>query len=136
MGDSPRIPVSLAWEQSVVCVVPICTANRKPVLANPETFRAFKFAGNFSAALKRSMRGQLGASWQWQIGRFDRLLRTNESLHDKCLYIRENPVRAGLVQKWEDWPCCYEFNEEIGKRRACPRTLHEFDSVSGMRFPQ
>jgi REP-associated tyrosine transposase len=153
----------------VVYFVTICTANRKAVLANQKTFRAFKLVvsnlrdghvlaaiimpdhlhiivapiknregklGNFSAALKRWMREQLGASWQWQAGCFDRQLRTNESLHDKWLYIRENPVRAGLVQKWEGWPYRYEFNEEIGKRRACLTTLHRFDSASGMRFPQ
>jgi len=92
--------------------------------------------GNFSAALKRWMRKQLAVSWQWQAGYFDRLLRTNESLHDKWQYIRENPVRAGLAKRWEDWPYRYEFNEEIGKRSACPTTLHKVDSVSGIRFPQ
>ncbi len=169
MGHPPRIPVWLAWEQSVIYLVTICTAYRKPVLSNPETFRAFKFAasklrdwhvlaaivmpdhlhligapiknreaklGNFSAALKRWMREQLGASWQWQPGSFDRLLRTNGSLHDKWLYIRENPVRAGLVKKWEDWPYRYEFNKETGKRRACPTTLGTLDSVSSIGFPQ
>jgi len=35
---------------------------------------------------------------------FDRLLRTSESIHDKWNYIRENPVRAGLVQHWKQWP--------------------------------
>ena len=169
MGHPPRIPVWLAWEQSVIYFITICTVDRKAVLANPQIFRAFKLAasklrdwhvlaaivlpdhlhiivapirnreaklGSFSAALKRWMREQLGASWRWQAGCFDRLLRRNESLHDKWLYIRENPVRAGLVQKWEDWPYRYEFNEEIGKRRAYPTTLHRFDSVSGIRFPQ
>lgn len=53
--------------------------------------------GNFSAALKRWMRKGLNASWQWQPGSFDRLLRSNESLHEKWLYLQENPVRAGLV---------------------------------------
>jgi len=53
-------------------------------------------------------------------GCFDRLLRSGESLHDKWLYIQENPVRAALVQGWEDWPYRYEFNEEPGKRSALP----------------
>ena len=169
MGHPPRIPVWLPWETSVIYFVTICTADRKAVLANPETFRALKFAvskfqdwhalaailmpdhvhvivapiknreakvGNFSAALKRWMREQLGASWQWQAGCFDRLLRTNESLHNKWLYIRENPVRAGLVQSWEDWPYRYEFNEEIGKWSACPTMLPTSDRQSGNRFPQ
>jgi len=43
---------------------------------------------------------------------FDRLLRSDESLHEKWLYIQENPVRAGLVQEWKDWPYRFEFNDE------------------------
>ena len=41
---------------------------------------------------------------RWQSGGFDRLLRTSESIHEKWNYIRENPVRAGLVQHWKHWP--------------------------------
>jgi putative transposase len=42
--------------------------------------------------------------WRWQPGGFDRLLRTSESIHEKWNYIRENPVRAGLVAHWKQWP--------------------------------
>ena len=42
--------------------------------------------------------------WRWQPGGFDRLLRTSESVHEKWNYIRENPVRAGLVAHWKQWP--------------------------------
>jgi REP element-mobilizing transposase RayT len=91
------------------------------VIVAPTKEREAKL-GNFSAALKRWMREELKASWKWQPGCFDRLLRSGESLHDKWLYVQENPVRAGLVQRWEDWPYRYEFNEEIGKRGACPTT--------------
>jgi REP element-mobilizing transposase RayT len=153
----------------VIYFVTICTVDRKTVLANPETFRASKFAasklrdwhglaaivipdhlhiiaaliknpeaklGNFSAALKRWMREQLGASWQWHGGCFDRLLRTNESPPDEWLYLRKNPVRAGLVQKWEDRPYCSEFNEEMGKRRACATRLYRTASASNIPSPQ
>lgn len=41
---------------------------------------------------------------QWQQGGFDRLLRTSESIHEKWNYVRENPVRAGLVAYWKQWP--------------------------------
>src|SRR6266481_1029582 len=92
------------------------------VVVTPRENREAKL-GNFSAALKRWMREELKASWKWQPGCFDRLLRSGESLHDKWLYVQENPVRAGLVQRWEDWPYRYEFNEEIGKRSACPTTF-------------
>ncbi|HEY2138822.1 MAG TPA: hypothetical protein VGH00_01985 [Chthoniobacterales bacterium] len=67
--------------------------------------------GNFSAAIKRWMRRELHAAWRWQPGCFDRLLRSGESLHDKWLYVEENPVRAGWVDRWQDWPYRYEFND-------------------------
>jgi putative transposase len=60
--------------------------------------------GNFSGALKRWIRQNLNEPWTWQLGCFDRLLRSDESLHDKWLYIQENPLRAGLVKHWKDWP--------------------------------
>jgi REP element-mobilizing transposase RayT len=60
--------------------------------------------GNASGAIKRWMRQELGAEWQWQAGSFDRLLRSNESAYEKWQYIRENSVRTGLVGNWQDWP--------------------------------
>ncbi len=40
----------------------------------------------------------------WQKGFFDHALRSEESYEQKWLYVRENPVRAGLVIKAQDWP--------------------------------
>ena len=60
--------------------------------------------GNAAAAIKRVIRQQLNACWQWQPGSFDRLLRSDESAEQKWQYIRQNPVRAGLVEHWRDWP--------------------------------
>jgi putative transposase len=60
--------------------------------------------GNASAAIKRFVRQDLKATWQWQPGSFDRLLRSDESAEQKWQYIRENPVRAGLVSAAGDWP--------------------------------
>ncbi|HEY3662420.1 MAG TPA: transposase [Chthoniobacterales bacterium] len=60
--------------------------------------------GRASGALKRWIRQDLAATWRWQSGSFDRLLRSDESAYDKWQYIRENPVRAKLVENWQDWP--------------------------------
>jgi hypothetical protein len=35
---------------------------------------------------------------------FDHILRSGESYSQKWDYVRENPVRAGLVSTFEDWP--------------------------------
>jgi len=40
----------------------------------------------------------------WQRESFDRILRSDENLYAKREYIFNNPVRAGLVERWEDYP--------------------------------
>ncbi len=43
-------------------------------------------------------------AWQWQSHKWDTRLRRSESYQDKWIYIRENPLRKGLVQTPEEWP--------------------------------
>jgi REP element-mobilizing transposase RayT len=40
----------------------------------------------------------------WQAESFDHLLRSQESFEEKLEYIRQNPVRRGLLKKPEDYP--------------------------------
>jgi len=47
-------------------------------------------------------------SIQWQDGFFDHRLRSWESAVEKRKYILNNPLRAGLVTKVEDWPFWWE----------------------------
>jgi REP element-mobilizing transposase RayT len=47
----------------------------------------------------------------WQEEFFDHLLRSSESYEDKWTYVRQNPVRAGLVARAEDWPYQGELHE-------------------------
>ncbi|MBV9010119.1 MAG: hypothetical protein JO354_13295 [Verrucomicrobia bacterium] len=65
--------------------------------------------------LKRRIRRKMSeySNWQWQSGSFDRLLRSDESAESKWQYIRENPVRAGLVQHWSEWPYQIGFQTEM-----------------------
>jgi putative transposase len=44
------------------------------------------------------------ATTVWQHGLFDHLLRSDESYQEKWDYVRNNPVRAGLVKSPDDWP--------------------------------
>jgi putative transposase len=44
------------------------------------------------------------AGSRWQRNFLDHRLRHDESLEEKAAYIRNNPVRAGLVRGDEDWP--------------------------------
>ena len=40
----------------------------------------------------------------WQKTFFDHLLRSSESYSEEWNYVRQNPVRAGLVRNAEEWP--------------------------------
>ena len=40
----------------------------------------------------------------WQERFFDHALRSDESYSQKWAYVRDNPVRAGLAESWEEWP--------------------------------
>ena len=39
----------------------------------------------------------------WEEESFDHVLRSDESFSEKCEYIRQNPVEAGLVKRPEDY---------------------------------
>jgi hypothetical protein len=40
----------------------------------------------------------------WQPSFFDRTLRSDESICEVIRYIVQNPIRAGLVERAEDYP--------------------------------
>jgi REP element-mobilizing transposase RayT len=46
----------------------------------------------------------------WQRQFFDHLLRSDESYDLKWQYVRQNPVRSGLVRQPEDWPYAGEIH--------------------------
>ena len=46
----------------------------------------------------------------WQRDFWDTQLRKDESYGEKWHYVIENPVRAGLVRRSEDWPYQGELN--------------------------
>ena len=54
--------------------------------------------------VSKTLRAAGIAAPHWQKGFFDHLLRSTESYAEKWAYVRENPVRAGLVACAEDWP--------------------------------
>jgi REP element-mobilizing transposase RayT len=63
--------------------------------------------GRWLGMLKQALAKQIapaGTLTIWQRGFFDHVLRNDESYAQKWNYVRENPVRAGLVTKADDWP--------------------------------
>jgi REP element-mobilizing transposase RayT len=74
------------------------------LLATPESplnaiLGRLKGASSREANLAIGRRGTL-----WQQENFDHELRRDESLLQKAEYIRQNPVRKGLVERAEDYP--------------------------------
>jgi putative transposase len=59
---------------------------------------------SLKGTLSSELRVQGYAPPYWQKGFFDHVLRSSESYSEKWRYVRENPVRAGLVKCWQEWP--------------------------------
>jgi len=55
-------------------------------------------------AVTKALRAGRAERRIWQPGFFDHLMRSSDSYHEKWAYVRENPVRAGLVAQADDWP--------------------------------
>jgi len=49
-------------------------------------------------------RKHLDKAWRFQRDGWDTRLRRSESYTEKWNYVRENPVRQGLVNRADDWP--------------------------------
>ena len=60
-------------------------------------------------SLSKVLRGESIPAPHWQKGFFDHVIRSHESYDAKSVYVRENPVRAGLVRKAEEWPYAGEL---------------------------
>lgn len=131
-GKPPRL--DFVYTSSPIYFLTCCTLYRKGLLANevvhekfrrycgdaakfdvavgryvlmPDHLHLFVSAGaefNLGMWVRGLKRAMISASRTWQPGFFDHLLRSDESYSQKWDYVRENPVRAGLVSKCEDWP--------------------------------
>jgi putative transposase len=55
------------------------------------------------------------AGIEWQRNYFDHRVRPDEGLQQKTDYIRNNPVRAGLVQQPDDWPHFVDYRTLQGR---------------------
>jgi REP element-mobilizing transposase RayT len=67
-------------------------------------FRLGHRVGLLKQVLGKAAKLSLAKTHLWQEGFFDHVLRSNESYAQKWNYVRENPVRAGLVKSAADWP--------------------------------
>ena len=70
----------------------------------PDDFQLGRWIGTLKQHLAKVVAPTKSSGPIWQRSFFDHVLRSNESYGQKWDYVRENPVRAGLVEKAEDWP--------------------------------
>jgi hypothetical protein len=55
--------------------------------------------------------GRMGQPF-WQRDYWDTFIRDREHAETTIRYIRENPVKAGLVKAWKDWPWTFVRDDE------------------------
>jgi REP element-mobilizing transposase RayT len=79
-------------------VTPLVNSGKREIYSLAEIMGGIKGA---SAQLVNRELGRCGKVWQTES--FDRVLRSSESLDAKMAYTLDNPVRAGLVSKWDDY---------------------------------
>jgi REP element-mobilizing transposase RayT len=98
-----------AWSVGRYVVMPdhlhfFCACDETPGAASLS-----RFVGSFKewTAKRIVAAGARAPVWQKQF--FDHLLRSDQSYQTKWVYVRENPVRAGLVAKHDDWPYAGEI---------------------------
>lgn len=63
-----------------------------------------RWVGALKQTLAKAVHLSRSSGQIWQEGFFDHVLRNDESYSQKWNYVYENPVRAGLVSRAEDWP--------------------------------
>jgi len=86
------------------------------VAVDDERLRLSAWMKSLKNALSKVLREKEILPPQWQKGFFDHVLRSSESYSEKWDYVRNNPVRAGLVEQWTDWPFMGEiFDLEFEK---------------------
>jgi REP element-mobilizing transposase RayT len=67
-------------------------------------FRLGTWIGALKQTLAKAAKLSRAEGQIWEEGFFDHVLRNDESYSQKWNYVRENPVRAGLVKSAADWP--------------------------------
>jgi putative transposase len=74
-------------------------------IGGPEDFELGRWMGMLKQRLEKEILSRRrGPTPLWQRGFFDHVLRSDQSYSEKWNYVRDNPVRAGLVGNANDWP--------------------------------
>ena len=72
-----------------------------------------KFLNIFKGRTTAACRERKDLKKIWQRSAFDHVIRTEENLKGVIGYIRDNPVRKGIVENADDYPYSESFDVEI-----------------------
>ena len=72
-------------------------------VCGPHDFVLAEWVKGLKRCISNALATETGRA-RWQPGFFDHLIRNDESYGEKWNYVRENPVRAGLIATADDWP--------------------------------
>jgi putative transposase len=78
-------------------------------VTGPDDFDLGRWTGTLKQFLARSVVRRKTSHPFWQRGFFDHVLRSEESYGQKWIYVRDNPIRAGLVPNADAWPYAGEI---------------------------
>ena len=84
---------------------------------------------SWSAHEINRMTGRVGALWQPES--FDHLVRDDDELDRYCEYVRQNPVKAGLVQTAESYRFGGAFNPDAGEAACATGSKPDVDVPLG-----
>jgi REP-associated tyrosine transposase len=91
----------------------------QPLPAQQEEYinlgKIIKSIKSYSTRQINQLCGQKGSIWQPE--RYDRIVRDDAEFLEKWQYIRNNPVKAGLTVRVEDYPWLYEVSTFTGTDR-------------------
>jgi len=79
----------------------------------PESISVSVWMKSFKNAISNTLKLATFQGPHWQKGFFDHVIRSEESYDQKWLYVRDNPVRAGLVRSADDWPYAGEISKSL-----------------------
>ncbi len=76
----------------------------------PDNYDLSTWMKSFKNSLSKTLRESGHEAPHWQKTFFDHLVRSEVSYEDKWIYVRQNPVRAGLVVSADEWHYQGELN--------------------------
>jgi REP element-mobilizing transposase RayT len=100
-GTVEKTSTLLAFRLYGYCLMP----DHLHVLLSPAESRVpvGTWLREFKSFTTRRQQLQSGEAELWQRSAHDHVCRTEETAEKVLAYIVNNPVRAGLVERWQDW---------------------------------